>query len=107
MSCYSVDSSGVNVFQASLPLCSVGLQSPNPLCCVAAAISQEPFSRIKKELLRELKGLAPGDRVLLVGCSREPWLAAKKDDKAFMGVWSKALHMPLPDYAARRVSALW
>ncbi|KAF6264066.1 hypothetical protein COO60DRAFT_270081 [Scenedesmus sp. NREL 46B-D3] len=64
---------------------------------------QEPFSRIKKELLRELKGLAPGDRVVLVGCSREPWLAAKKDEKAFMGVWSKALHMPLPDYAARRL----
>lgn len=64
---------------------------------------QEPFSRIKKELLRELKGLAPGDRVLLVGASREPWLAAKKDEKAFMGVWSKALHMPLPDYAARRL----
>jgi hypothetical protein len=42
--------------------------------------------------------------VLLVGCSREPWLAAKKDEKAFMDVWSKALHMPLPDYAARRVS---
>jgi hypothetical protein len=41
--------------------------------------------------------------VLLVGCSREPWLVAKKDEKAFMGLWSKALHMPLPDYAARRV----
>lgn len=64
---------------------------------------QEPFSHIKKELLRELKGLAPGDRVLLVGASHEPWLAAKKDEKAFMGVWGKALHMPLPDYAARRL----
>ncbi|WIA42292.1 hypothetical protein OEZ86_008306 [Tetradesmus obliquus] len=64
---------------------------------------QEPFSHIKKELLRELKGLAPGDRVLMVGASREPWLAAKKDEKAFMGVWGKALHMPLPDYAARRL----
>jgi hypothetical protein len=78
--------------------------SPPLFAAVAGVVSQEPFSRIKKELLRELKGLSPGDRVLLVGCSREPWLAAKKDEKAFMGVWGKALHMPLPDYAARRVS---
>eukprot|EP00878_Enallax_costatus_P017399 GHUV01018273.1.p1 GENE.GHUV01018273.1~~GHUV01018273.1.p1 ORF type:complete len:830 (+),score=314.81 GHUV01018273.1:156-2492(+) len=64
---------------------------------------QEPFSRIKKDLLRELKALGPGDRVLVMGCSREPWLAAKKDEKAFMGTWGKTLYLPLPDYASRRL----
>ncbi|GBF95030.1 hypothetical protein Rsub_07531 [Raphidocelis subcapitata] len=66
---------------------------------------QEPPSRIKKDLLREVKSLRPGDRVLLIGNSREPWLAAKKDERAFLGFWGKALHLPLPDYASRRL--LW
>lgn len=66
---------------------------------------QEAFSRIKKDLIKEVKALRPGDRVLVVGNSREPWLAAKKDEKAFLGFWSKALHLPLPDYASRRVRA--
>eukprot|EP00879_Flechtneria_rotunda_P017578 GHRR01018428.1.p2 GENE.GHRR01018428.1~~GHRR01018428.1.p2 ORF type:complete len:118 (+),score=20.71 GHRR01018428.1:1259-1612(+) len=64
---------------------------------------QEPFGRIKKDLLREMKDLGPGDRVLVVGCSREPWLAAKKDEKPFLQAWSKVLYLPLPDYASRRV----
>jgi hypothetical protein len=43
-------------------------------------------------------------RVLVVGCSSAPWLVPKKDESAFLGFWSKMLHLPLPDYAARRVS---
>jgi hypothetical protein len=43
-------------------------------------------------------------RVLVVGCSSQPWLVPKKDESAFMSFWSKLLHLPLPDYAARRVS---
>lgn len=43
-------------------------------------------------------------RVLVVGCSSQPWLVPKKDETAFLGFWSKMLHLPLPDYAARRVS---
>jgi hypothetical protein len=65
---------------------------------------QEPYSRIKKELLKEVKALKLGERVLLVGNSSEPWLAAKKDEKGFMGFWDKVVHAPLPDYASRRVS---
>lgn len=42
--------------------------------------------------------------MLVVGCSSCPWLVSKKDEAAFMGFWSKMLHLPLPDYAARRVS---
>jgi hypothetical protein len=42
-------------------------------------------------------------RVLVVGCSAEPWLVPKKDEPGFMSFWGKMLHVPLPDYAARRV----
>jgi hypothetical protein len=42
--------------------------------------------------------------VLVVGCSSQPWLVPKKDESAFLGFWTKMLHLPLPDYAARRVS---
>jgi len=67
--------------------------------------SQEPYSRIKKELAKEAKGLGPGERVLIVGNSREPWLCVKKDEKAFMSFWSKHVYLPAPDYASRKV--LW
>lgn len=46
----------------------------------------------------------PACRVLVVGCSSQPWLVPKKDESAFLGTWTKMLHLPLPDYAARRVS---
>ncbi|KAI8469151.1 MAG: hypothetical protein J3K34DRAFT_514240 [Monoraphidium minutum] len=65
----------------------------------------EPFSRIRKDLVKEVKALRPGDRVLVLGNSREPWLAAKKDERGFLSFWDKALHLPLPDYASRRL--LW
>ena len=58
---------------------------------------------MKKELLKEVKALVPGDRVLVLGNSSEPWLAAKKDEKAFIGFWTKMIALPLPDYASRRV----
>lgn len=64
---------------------------------------QDPYSRIKKELLKEIKVLKPGERVLVVGNSSKPWLACKKDEKPFMGLWDKIVHTPLPDYASRRV----
>lgn len=32
----------------------------------------EPPSRIKKELLKEMKNLAPGDRVVVIGCTSRP-----------------------------------
>ncbi len=46
---------------------------------------QEPFNRIKKEMLKEVKGMGPGERVLLLGNSREPWLCTKKDEKVSQG----------------------
>lgn len=53
-----------------------------------------------------MKALKPGDRVLVIGNSSEPWLAAKKDERVFIGFWSKLIPLPLPDYASRRVSIL-
>lgn len=47
----------------------------------------------------------PACRVLVVGCSSQPWLVPKKDESAFLGTWTKMLHLPLPDYAAGRVSS--
>jgi hypothetical protein len=43
---------------------------------------------------------------MIVGNSREPWIAAKKDEKALLGFWTKTLALPVPDYASRRVRAL-
>lgn len=64
---------------------------------------QEAFSRIKKELGKELKALAPGQRVIVIGNSREPYLPTKKDEKAFLNLWDKHIYCPLPDYASRKV----
>ena len=49
--------------------------------------------------------MKPGERVLVIGNSREPQLCAKKDEKAFVSFWDKHLYLPLPDYASRRL--LW
>lgn len=65
--------------------------------------SQEPFNRIKKELAKECKGLGPGQRVMIIGNSREPYMCVKKDEKAFMGFWGKHIFLPPPDYASRKV----
>ena len=62
--------------------------------------------RIKKELLKECKGMGPGERVMIVGNSREPFTCAKKDEKALMSFWSKHIFLPPPDYASRKVSAM-
>jgi hypothetical protein len=44
--------------------------------------------------------------VVVIGNSSEPWLAVKKDEKAFMSTWKKTLLLPLPDYASRRVRGM-
>ena len=47
--------------------------------------------------------MGPGERVMLIGNSREPFICAKKDEKALMGFWSKTIFLPAPDYASRKV----
>ena len=66
------------------------------------APTNEPMNRIKKELVKEAKALRPGDRVVVVGCTREPQILAKKDKRAFLDFFQKRFATPLPDYGARR-----
>ena len=65
----------------------------------------EAFNRIKKEMVKEMKGLGAEEQVLLIGCSAAPQMCVKKDEKAFMGFFDKHIYLPLPDYASRLVSA--
>ncbi len=65
--------------------------------------SQEFYSRIKKELLKECKGMGPGERVMIIGNSREPFLCTKKDEKGLISFWTKHIFLPPPDYASRKV----
>jgi SpoVK/Ycf46/Vps4 family AAA+-type ATPase len=95
--------------------------------------SVEPYNRIKKDLVKvhllvltsmpctfslppiaqsaihpmhrvqEMKQLKPGDRVLVVGSSSEPYLCSKKDEAALVAFFQKHIHMPLPDYASRQI----
>ena len=63
----------------------------------------EAFNRIKKELVKEMKGVGPEEQVLLLGCSAAPHMCVKKDEKAFINFFDKHLNLPLPDYASRLV----
>lgn len=65
----------------------------------------EAFNRIKKEVVKEMKGVGPEEQVLLVGCSAAPHMCVKKDEKAFINFFDKHLYLPLPDYASRLVCA--
>ena len=60
----------------------------------------EAFNRIKKEMVKEMKGLGPEEQVLLIGCSAAPQMCVKK---VFMGFFDKHIYLPLPDYASRLV----
>ena len=70
--------------------------------------TKEAPGRIRKELLKECKGLSPGDRVVVVGNSNQLQLVlgpkpngkAVKDNKAFMDFFSKFIYTPIPDYAS-------
>ena len=54
--------------------------------------------RIKKDFLKQMKGLSPKDRVLVVGTSRKPW---EGDAKAIVPLFPKILYCPKPDYLSR------
>ena len=58
--------------------------------------------RIKKDLLKSLKGLSPSDHVIFIGTSYKPWEA---DVKALVPIFNKLIFVPKPDYASRIV--LW
>jgi SpoVK/Ycf46/Vps4 family AAA+-type ATPase len=54
--------------------------------------------RIKKDLLKNLKSLAPEDRVLFVGLSSKPW---DGDAKVMLPIFEKFILCPKPDYPSR------
>jgi len=55
-------------------------------------------TRIKKDLATYKNGYKPNDRIIFIGCSREPNKMDKKDGPKF---WDKYLHVPYPDYQTR------
>ena len=61
-----------------------------------------PFSRIKKDLLQEIQALQPADRVVVIGCTSEPFSCTKKDSEALLAAFDKHIYIPLPDYATRQ-----
>lgn len=58
--------------------------------------------RIKKDIMKQMKGLASEDRVLVVMTSHKPW---EGDSKAYMGLFDKIIYCPKPDYQSRFI--LW
>eukprot|EP01135_Chromosphaera_perkinsii_P004720 Nk52_evm31s294 gene=Nk52_evmTU31s294 len=58
--------------------------------------------RIKKDLIKAVKGLKPGHRVLLVGLSTAPM---DGDLKTMLSVYQKTIIIPRPDYGSREI--LW
>jgi IQ and AAA domain-containing protein len=53
--------------------------------------------------VQEIKQLKPGERVLVIGASSEPYLCTKKDEKALMNFFQKHICFPFPDYASRKL----
>ena len=65
---------------------------------------QEPFSRLQQHLLREAGALGREDRVLILGCSSQPYLCIKRDMEALLRIFNKQLYVPIPDDATRQVN---
>ncbi len=63
----------------------------------------EPPSRMKRDLLQEIQALQPADRVVVIGCTNEPFNCTKKDSESLLAAFNKHLYIPLPDYATRQV----
>ncbi|KAL3702245.1 hypothetical protein R1sor_020267 [Riccia sorocarpa] len=63
-------------------------------------------NRIKRALSKEMKGIWPGDRVMVIGCTNRPQdMAGKtgpnKKTQTFLKFFSKRIYCPYPDYASR------
>ncbi|KAG5668405.1 hypothetical protein PVAND_016345 [Polypedilum vanderplanki] len=58
--------------------------------------------RLKKDLQKIVKNIAPEDRVMLIGVSNAPWDA---DQKLFQQTYNRFIYVPRPDYGA--LSCAW
>ena len=83
-------------------------------CALVLGCSAAPHAAVKVDEMnfetyraygRQVRALTASDRVLVLGCSAAPHAAVKKDEAALLGLFDKHLPVPLPDYAARRVSS--
>ena len=60
----------------------------------------EPGARILKDMAKEMKDLAPSDRVVLIGESKQPWLCEKGDQKKFLSFFKLLVYVPVCDYGS-------
>jgi hypothetical protein len=60
----------------------------------------EPGARILKDMAKEMKDLAPSDRVVLIGESKQPWLCEKGDQKKFLSFFKLLVYVPICDYGS-------
>ncbi|CAK1583887.1 unnamed protein product [Parnassius mnemosyne] len=58
--------------------------------------------RLKKDLVKIIKGICPEDRVLFIGTSRIPWEA---EQKLLFQCYSKVIQIPRADYGS--ISLMW
>jgi SpoVK/Ycf46/Vps4 family AAA+-type ATPase len=59
-------------------------------------------TRLKKELLAQVKALKPGERIMVVANSREPW---DGDQPAFCSFFQRMVYTGIPDYGS--INELW
>ena len=71
------------------------------------AEGNEPPSRMRRDLLQEIQALQPADRVVVIGCTNEPFNCTKKDSESLLAAFDKHFYIPLPDYATRQVRPLF
>ena len=60
----------------------------------------EPGARILKDMAKEMKDLSAGDRVVLIGESKQPWLCEKGDQKKFLSFFKMMVYVPICDYGS-------
>ena len=57
------------------------------------------FFKLKKDLVGHKKFIKPEHRVLIIGCTKQPWEASKADLKSF---FNKHIFIPHPNYSTRK-----
>ncbi|KAI5642820.1 ATPase family associated with various cellular activities (AAA) domain-containing protein [Phthorimaea operculella] len=58
--------------------------------------------RLKKDLVKIIKGICPEDRVIFIGTSRAPWDA---EQKLLFQCYQKIIQIPRPDYGS--IALMW
>jgi hypothetical protein len=56
--------------------------------------------RVRKDLVKAINGLKPSDRIIVIGCSKNPFYS---DAKAISDAFNKVVYVPRPNYACREL----